>query len=94
MGLHDPFKYLQHKLWLKERLESKCQFDSWPLKVGNCLELFAFKWCAAYIWKTFNKGYNLSLYFALNRGFHKKLWAFEMAGVLILKFSRLLIWET
>jgi len=23
MGLHDPFEYLKHKLWLKERLGIK-----------------------------------------------------------------------
>jgi hypothetical protein len=39
MGLHVPFEYSKHKLWLKERLESKCQFDCQPLKVGNHLDL-------------------------------------------------------
>jgi hypothetical protein len=33
--------YGQRKGW-----ESKCQFDSQPLKVGNRLDLRACKWCA------------------------------------------------
>jgi hypothetical protein len=36
MGLHDPFEYLQHKLWQKKwGRESKCQFNSQPLKIKN-----------------------------------------------------------
>jgi hypothetical protein len=35
MGLHYPFEYLQHKLWPKERLGVKCQFDNQPLKIRN-----------------------------------------------------------
>jgi len=33
--------------WKKSQ-ESKCQFDSPPLKVENCLELHVFKWHATY----------------------------------------------
>jgi hypothetical protein len=33
MGLRIRFEYLKHKLWLKEKSKSNCQFDPWPLKV-------------------------------------------------------------
>jgi hypothetical protein len=39
MGLHYPFEYVQHTLWLKKGRGSKCQFDSRPLKIGNHLNL-------------------------------------------------------
>jgi hypothetical protein len=44
MGLHDPFGYLKHKLWLKE-------MDFRPLKVKNWPDLLVFKWCASTIEK-------------------------------------------
>ncbi len=37
-----PFDYLKHKLWQKKGWESKCQFDSQPLKVGNRLDLLTY----------------------------------------------------
>jgi hypothetical protein len=43
MGLHDPFKYLKHKLWQKKGKKPNCQFDFRPLKVRNRPDLFAFK---------------------------------------------------
>jgi hypothetical protein len=36
--------------------ESKCQFDSWPLKVRNHPDLLVCRWHATYFWKSFNKG--------------------------------------
>jgi hypothetical protein len=33
MGLHDPFEYLEHKLWQKKGRELKCQFDSHPQQI-------------------------------------------------------------
>jgi hypothetical protein len=36
--------------WKKGR-ESKCQLDSWPLKVENCPELLTYKRHATYHWK-------------------------------------------
>ncbi len=35
----------------KKGRESKCQFDSWPLKVRNHPELGVCKWCVTYIEK-------------------------------------------
>jgi hypothetical protein len=48
--------YGQKKGW-----ESKCHFDSWPLKVGNHPNLFACKWHATYCWKNFQ--WRLQLFF-------------------------------
>ncbi len=65
MGSHDPFGYLKHKLWPKEKIEkgweSNWQIDSRPLKVRNHLDLLACRWCATYHWKTIDKGYNFAL---------------------------------
>jgi hypothetical protein len=43
MGSHVPFEYLKHELWWKKGMESKCQFDSRPLKVENHLNLLTCK---------------------------------------------------
>ncbi len=85
MGLYDPFEYLKHKLWQKER--PKWQFDSRPLKVKNCLNLVAWRWCATYRWKVFDEGYNFALDLTSIKGPHKKLWASKVVGVLILGMS-------
>jgi hypothetical protein len=55
--------------------ESNCQFDSRPLKVGNRPDFLMCRWCARYHWKSFNKGWNFSLYLISIRGLHAKLWA-------------------
>jgi hypothetical protein len=49
IGLHDPFEYLKHKLWKKKGQESKYQFDSHPLKVGNFFEICCCRWHATYM---------------------------------------------
>jgi hypothetical protein len=43
------------------------------------------KWLVTYIWKTFDKGYNFDLNLTLIKGFHKKLWAFKVMGIPILR---------
>ncbi len=63
MGSHDPFGYLKHKLWPKEGRESNCQFDSWPLKVGNHFDLLACRWHVTYRWKAIDNNYNFALNF-------------------------------
>jgi hypothetical protein len=78
----------------KKGQESKCQFDSQPLKVKNNLKLHACRWHATYRWKAFDKAYNFSLDFASIRGFNKNLWASKMARVPILRISRLPTWES
>jgi len=94
MGMHNPFEYLRHKLWSKEGWESKCQFDSWPLKVKNLLELRVWRMHVTYNWKTIDEGYNFSLNLISIGGLHKKLWASKVAGIPILGILRLLTWES
>jgi hypothetical protein len=49
MGLHDPFKYLQHKLWPKEWPGKSQKSPRFPhVEVASDISL-----------KTLNKGYNL-----------------------------------
>jgi hypothetical protein len=81
--------YGQKKVW-----ESKCQFDSQPLKVRNHLELCVCKYHAAYSWKGFDKGYNFPLDIASIKYLHKKLWVSKVPGVLISKISRCLTWKS
>jgi hypothetical protein len=94
MGLHDPFDYLQHKLWSKEGQQSKCQFDSRPLKVRNRPELCVCRWRATYLWKALNKGYNFAPEIASIKGLNKKSWTSKVVGILILGISRLPTWES
>ncbi len=37
-----------------------------------------------YNWKALNKGYNFALNLITIRGFHVELWAFKVAGVLVM----------
>ncbi len=45
----------------KKGRELNWQFDSRPLKVGNCPDFLACRWHATYHWKIFDKGYNFAL---------------------------------
>jgi len=73
----------------KKGWESKCQFDSRPLKVKNRPEIHVCRWHVTYHWKTLNKGYN----FVLIEGLHKKLWTSKMAKVPILWILKLPTWK-
>jgi len=78
----------------KKNWKSKCQFDSWPLKVGNRPYLCAYRWRATYRWKVFNESYNFVLNFTLIESLHKKLWACKVVRVLISRILGLLTWES
>ncbi len=78
----------------KKGRESNWQFDFWPLKVGNQPDFLAFKWCATYLWKAFDEGYNIFSYLISIRGLHTKLWGPKVAGVLILANFEIPIWES
>ncbi len=72
----------------KKGRESKCQFDSRPLKVKNHPKLHAWRWSVTYCWNFFNEGYKFALNFTSIRGLHNKLWASKIARVLILKILK------
>ncbi len=75
----------------KKVRESKCQFNSWPLKVDNHSELHACRWCTTCHWKALDESYNFFLDLISIRSIHKKLWASKVAKVPISKLS---IWES
>ncbi len=85
MGLHDPFGYLEYKLWPKKGPRIKCHFDSRPLKIRNCLNFLVCRWRCTYHGNLFDKGYNISLDLTSIGGLHTKLWASKVVGVLILR---------
>ncbi len=93
MGLPNPFDYLKHKLWPKERLGVKVPIDFQPVKVENGLELHACMWHATYRWKAFNDGYNFALNLASIRCFQKNVWPSKMIGAAILRILGLSTWE-
>ncbi len=74
--------YGQNKGW-----ETNCQFNSQPLKVGNCPDSLMCRWHATYCWKVFDKGYNFSWNLTSIKGLHTKLWASKVVGVPILGIS-------
>jgi hypothetical protein len=61
MCSHDPFGHLKQSYGQKKGRESNWQFDFRPLKVKNHPNFLACRWRATYRWKTFDKGYNVSL---------------------------------
>jgi hypothetical protein len=77
-------RYGQSQGW-----ESNWQFDSRPLKVQNCLDFLTFRWHLTYHWKTLNEGYNFALDLISIGGLHVKLWTRKVAGVLVVRISRL-----
>jgi len=78
----------------KKGQESKCQFDSRSLKVRNRLKLNACRKRATCCWKLVDEGYNFALDLSSIGSLHKKLQMFKVTRVLILKFLRLLTWES
>jgi hypothetical protein len=68
--------YGQKKGW-----ESNCQFDSWPQKVGNRLDLLGCRGHATYHWKAFDESYNFASKHIAIRGLIAKLWGSKVVGV-------------
>jgi hypothetical protein len=84
MGLYDPFEYLKHKLWSKEKLGVKLSI--WPLttKIKNHPDFLVRRWHPTHCYKDLGKGYNFNLDFISIRGLHTKLWASKVVRVPIL----------
>jgi hypothetical protein len=85
MGWHCSFRYLKHKLWPKERsgveFPGVCQFDSWPLKVGNRPEILGCRERVTYRWKGLDETYNFASDRIAIRGLLAKLWGSKVSGV-------------
>ncbi len=73
----------------KKGRESKWQFDSRPLKVGNQPNSLACRRHARYRWKALNEGYNFASELITIEGLHKKLCALKVAEVLAITISGL-----
>jgi hypothetical protein len=90
MGLHDPFGWLKHKLWLKER--SRVKLAIW-LSTTKSRELPWFPYvqvaCNILLESLKKKGHTFALDLISIEGLHTKLWASKIAGVPILKISKL-----
>jgi hypothetical protein len=57
------------------------KFDSRPLKVWNCPDFLALRWCVTYGWKALDEGYNFTLNLTLIESLHTKLCTPKVAGV-------------
>jgi len=73
----------------KKGRESHWQFDSRTLKVTNRADFLAYRWCATYLWKDLDEGYNFASNLISIWGLHTKLWAPKIIGVSTLGIFRL-----
>jgi hypothetical protein len=89
MGSHDPFQYLTHRLWPKERMGVKLEVWLPPTKSQESPRFLACKWSATYYWKALNNGYNIFFNFISIRGSKTKLWAPKAVEVSTLGISEL-----
>ncbi len=87
MGSYDPFGYLKHKLWPKERSGTKLVVWLPTIKVGNRPNFLVFRWRATHCWKVFSEGYNFVLNLIPIGGLHTKLWGPKVAEVPTLVIS-------
>jgi hypothetical protein len=65
----------------KKDRESNCQFDSWPKKVGNRLDLLGYRGRATYHWKALDEKYNFTSDHISIRCLLAKLWGSKVAKV-------------
>ncbi len=86
MGFYDHLNTYNTSYGRKKGWESKCQFDFRPLKVRNHPKLCVCR-RATYRWKSLDKGYNFASCLTLIKGQYKKLWAFKVTKVPILRIS-------
>jgi hypothetical protein len=84
MRSHDPFGYLKHKLWPKERLGVRLSIWLTTTKRHESHVSLLCRWCATYYYKALNKGYNFSSNLTSIKGLNTKLWDSKVAWVPIL----------
>jgi len=90
IGSHDPFEYLQYKLWSKEG--PRIKMSIWLLIIKNQESpwITCVKMTFHISLKSSQRGLQLCFKPHLNCRLHKKLWASKVARVPILRISRLL----
>jgi hypothetical protein len=94
IGGHDPFEYLKHKLWPKERSGVKLPIwlptiKSWELPWFTCVQVLCLISLESSRW-----GLQLCFKITSIGGLHKKLWASKVARVPISRISRFPTWES
>jgi hypothetical protein len=75
----------------KKGRESNCQFDSWPLKVGNRPDLGVWRWTATHRWKALDKSYKFASDLTPIEGMSKELWLCKVAKIQTGTISGLLL---
>ncbi len=85
MGSHDPFGYLNHKFWPKERPRIKLPIwlptiKSWKSPWLPCTQMV----CHISLEKVLNNDYTFALELISIGGLHTKLWVSKIARALIL----------
>jgi len=75
----------------KKGRESNCQFDSWPLKVGNRPDPGVCRWNATHRWKDLKESYKFASDLIPIEGLSKELWICKVPRVQIGIVSRLLL---
>jgi hypothetical protein len=94
MGSHDPFGFVKHKLWPKERPRVNWQFDYRPLKVRNLLDFLVCIGGVPHIIKKLSmREYNFDLDLTSIEGLHQKLWASKVARDSISRISEFPTWD-
>jgi hypothetical protein len=71
MGSHDPFGYLKHKLWPKQRLGVKLPIWLSTTKSQELPWFIACRWCATCYWKNLDESYNFASDFISIGGLQK-----------------------
>jgi len=72
---HEPFRHLQHKLWLKKRLGVKLAIWLPTVKSRNRPDPGVCRWSATHRWKALEESYKLALDLIPIRGLSRELWA-------------------
>jgi len=89
MGSHDPFAYLEHKLWPKERQEIKLAIWFVTIKSQESPQFPCVQVACHIFSKDLDESYNFASDFTSIEGLHTKLWASKVTRALILGISRL-----
>jgi hypothetical protein len=81
MGSHDPFGYMKHKLWPKERSRVKLAVWLPTTKSQELTRFLCVQVACNILLQNLDEGYNLASDFISIWGLHAKLWAPKIAGV-------------
>jgi hypothetical protein len=89
IGSHDPFGYLKHKLWPKERSGVELTISLLSTKSQKSTRFPCVQVACDIPLESSKQGYNLTLYLISITGLHAKLWGPKVVEVLTLEISKL-----